>query len=67
MGNLFVLNGIRILDSTHLYHGPYCSMLLGDLGAEIVKVEDRVLGTPPDSGLDFLEVLTAIKKHYSRS
>nr|HID59429.1 CoA transferase [Desulfobacterales bacterium] len=33
------LEGIRILDLSQLLPGPFCSMLLGDLGAEIVKIE----------------------------
>ena len=38
------LSGIRILAFTQLGAGPYGMMLLGDLGAEIVKVEDPVAG-----------------------
>lgn len=33
------LAGIRILEVGHMLAGPYCCMLLGDLGAEVVKVE----------------------------
>jgi glutaryl-CoA transferase len=33
------LNGIRVLDCSRVYAGPIASMLLGDLGAEIWKVE----------------------------
>ena len=38
------LDGLRVVDVSRFIAGPYCAMLLGDMGADVIKVE------PPGRG-----------------
>jgi crotonobetainyl-CoA:carnitine CoA-transferase CaiB-like acyl-CoA transferase len=60
-----VLDGVRVVEWTEAMAGPYAAMLLGDLGADVIKVERRGTGDqsrawgPPFAGTESTYFLSA--------
>ncbi|MBI4380938.1 MAG: CoA transferase [candidate division NC10 bacterium] len=53
------LDGIRVVDLSRILAGPYCSMILADLGAEVVKVEEMPNGDEARQVGPFVEGVSA--------
>src|SRR5262249_19492199 len=48
------LDGLRVIDLTRVLAGPFCAMLLGDMGADVVKIEEPTEGDDARSWAPFV-------------
>lgn len=53
------LEGIKVIDLTRILAGPYCTMILADLGAEVVKIEEPTSGDEARGVGPFLDGVSA--------
>lgn len=56
------LKGMKVLDFTRVYSGPYCTMLLADMGAEVIKVEAMGKG---DETRNFAPIKDGVSGYYN--
>jgi crotonobetainyl-CoA:carnitine CoA-transferase CaiB-like acyl-CoA transferase len=64
-GNGLPLDGVRVIEFTHMVMGPTCGMILADLGAEVIKIEppggDKTRNLP-GLGIGFFRTFNRNKK-----
>src|SRR5512136_708452 len=59
------LEGLKILDLSRYAPGPFCTMILGDLGADIIKIEE--IGSPTGRRVEQIKGLdpTVVAKEFA--
>jgi len=61
------LEGIRILDLSRMLPGPYASMMLADLGGEVIKVEEPKIGDPTRHSPPIVDGQSAVFNQVNRN
>ena len=59
------LSGIRIIDLTRILAGPFCTLMLADMGAEVIKIEPPYGDISRPTNPSYFHALNANKKSLS--
>lgn len=62
-----LLSGIRVVDLTRVLSGPYCTMLMADMGAEVIKIEQPGKGDDSRSFPPFERGISAYYANLNRN
>ena len=62
-----VLSGVKVLDLTRVLAGPYCGMMLADMGAEVIKIEQPGKGDDARSNFPIVEGESAYFMNLNRN
>lgn len=57
------LDGIKVVDLTRLAPGPFCTMVLGDTGAEVIRVEEPRRPSEPDVDAERRAAFNALNRN----
>jgi crotonobetainyl-CoA:carnitine CoA-transferase CaiB-like acyl-CoA transferase len=57
------LDGIKVVDLTRLAPGPFCTMVLGDMGAEVIRVEEPSRSSEPDVDAERRAAFNALNRN----
>ena len=66
MSNNGALHGIKVIDLTRVISGPFCTLLLADMGAEVIKVEPKKGDNVRNQG-NFIDGFSAYFSQFNRN
>src|SRR6266508_3851776 len=61
------LQGLRVIDLTRVVAGPFCTMMLGDMGAEVLKIEEPLHGDDSRAWAPFIQTFGSFYLALNRS
>ncbi len=61
------LDGLRVIDLTRVVAGPFCTMMLGDMGAEVLKIEEPLHGDDSRAWAPFIQTFGSFYLALNRS